>query len=63
MRYRENSAIAHDARDRCAVADFCEGLCRDQHLQTDGMRCPAWYTDDMDKRKKRSRKKGRGRRR
>ncbi len=40
-----------ESRERCAVAGFCDGLCREQHLIEDGRRCPAWYTDDSSRRR------------
>lgn len=42
-----------EPRERCAVSDGCEGSCRDRHLNEEGLKCPAWYTDEMDKRKRR----------
>jgi hypothetical protein len=42
-----------EPKERCAVSDTCEGICRERHLNEDGLRCPAWFTDEMDKRKHR----------
>jgi hypothetical protein len=44
-----------EIRDRCAVSDFCEGVCREKHLQQGDSRCPVWYSDEMDRRKRRKR--------
>jgi hypothetical protein len=34
-------------KERCAVGDICTGVCRDEHLEEYGLRCPAWFTDEM----------------
>ena len=42
-----------DSKERCAVSgDLCDGVCSDRHQEEFSMRCPAWYTDDMIKRKR-----------
>jgi hypothetical protein len=41
-----------EPKERCAVSDLCEGICRDRHMNEDGVRCPAWFTDEMEKRKR-----------
>ncbi len=57
MSYREAEKGMLETKDRCAVSDYCDGICRELHLQEGGVRCPAWYTDDMDRRKKSKRKR------
>ena len=43
-----------DSKERCAVSgELCVGICRDQHLEEFGLKCPAWFTDEMLRRKKR----------
>ena len=42
-----------DSPELCAVSgEGCDGACREQHLEQFGIRCPAWYTEDMIKRKR-----------
>jgi hypothetical protein len=46
-----NNKNLGEPKERCAVSDTCAGKCRDRYMNAEGMRCPAWYTDDMDKKK------------
>ena len=55
--YRKFDQDPEDVKERCAVSDLCDGVCRETHLEENGRRCPAWYTDDMIRRRG-----GRGRR-
>lgn len=56
MAYDQREISAEDSKERCAVSgELCAGICRTQHLEEFGLRCPAWYTDDMVRGKRRRR--------
>jgi len=45
-----------DSKERCAVSgELCMGVCRKLHLEEFGIRCPAWFTDEMVRGKRRRR--------
>ena len=51
MRERDMPKPLEELRDRCSVSDLCDGACRELHFQVEGLRCPAWYSDEMEKKK------------
>lgn len=54
---RHRHTDPEDVKERCAVSgDLCDGICREQHFDEFNMRCPAWYTDDMVRRKRKRRR-------
>ncbi len=57
MAFREREMDPEDSKERCAVSgELCDGICRKHHLEEFGLRCPAWYTDDMVRGKRRRRR-------
>ena len=45
---RDREINPEDIKERCSVSgELCLGICRKLHLEEFGIRCPAWYTDDM----------------
>ena len=54
---RDREPDPEDTKDRCAVSgELCVGICRKLHLDEFGLRCPAWFTNEMVRGKRRPRR-------